>query len=162
MRTVVYAGSFDPITNGHLDVIERAAKLFDLCVVAVLVNIKKQSLFTIEERMHLITEATQHLPNVQVDQFQGLLVDYLRAKEMFTLVRGVRTVSDFEVEMQLAALNRDLLPVVETIFLPTQREYAHLSSSMMKEIALHGGDVTGFVPAHVAHALREKFASTSS
>ncbi len=156
MRIAVYAGSFDPITNGHVDLMERAAKLFELCIVAVLVNVKKQSLFSAEERIDLIQQVTAHMPNIQVDQFPGLLVDYLKKKQAYVIVRGVRTLGDFEMEMQLAALNRALFSSAETIFLPTRPEYAHLSSSMIKEISGYGGDITGFVPRPVAKALAYK------
>lgn len=157
MRTAVYAGSFDPLTNGHVDLIERAASLFDVCIVAVLVNVKKQALFNPMERIELIREATQHLKNIQVDQFPGLLVDYLKTQQVHIVVRGVRTLVDFETEMQLAALNKDLLQSVETIFLPASREFAHVSSSMIKEIASYHGDVSAFVPHHVAKALSRKY-----
>ena len=157
-RIAVYGGSFDPITKGHLDIVERGARIFDQVVVAVLVNLRKEPLFSVEERMDFIASATNHLDNVTVDHFPGLLVNYLQQKKAGFIIRGLRAVSDFESELQLASMNRELDPQAETIFIPTHHEYSYLSSSIIKEIARHGGDVSHFVPAPVDTALKEKYA----
>ncbi len=157
-RIAVYGGSFDPITKGHLDIVERGARIFDQVIVAVLVNLRKEPLFTVEERMGFITQATSHLPNITIDHFPGLLVHYLKEKKAGFIIRGLRAVSDFESEVQLASMNRELDHEAETIFIPTHHEYSYLSSSIIKEIARHGGDVSHFVPAEVHAALLEKYA----
>jgi pantetheine-phosphate adenylyltransferase len=157
MRTAVYPGSFDPITNGHLDVIQRAARLFDRVIVAVAVNESKAPLFKMSERTRLATKAVEHIPNVEVDTFTGLLVDYVAAKSGEAVIRGLRAVSDFEFEFQLALMNRKLNEGVETIFMMPKETYTFLSSRMVKEIARLGGNISSFVPAHVAEALRKKF-----
>ena len=156
-RIAVYGGSFDPITKGHIDIVERGARIFDQVIVAVLVNLRKEPLFSVKERMDFIANATSHLPNVTVDHFPGLLVNYLKAKQAGFIIRGLRAVSDFESELQLASMNRELDPESETIFIPTHHEYSYLSSSIIKEIARHGGDVTCFVPAIVNDALIKKY-----
>ena len=155
-RTVVYPGSFDPITNGHLDVIERAAKLFDKVVMAVAVNVDKAPLFTVKERKAMVERAVRHIPHVQVDSFSGLLVNYARRVNASAVVRGLRMVSDFEYELQLALMNRRMEPRVETIFLAPRDTYIYLSSRMIKEIVRLDGNVNGLVPPFVQEALRRK------
>ena len=157
MRRAIYPGSFDPVTNGHLDVIERARKLFDEVIVAVAHNDEKEGFFTIQERMDLIKAAVGKIENVRIAQFDGLLVDFAVAEKAVAVIRGLRAVSDFEFEFQMALMNRKLEASVEAIFLMPKEEYTYLSSRIIKEIARLGGDVSGFVPAHVAAALREKF-----
>jgi pantetheine-phosphate adenylyltransferase len=156
MRTAIYPGSFDPLTNGHLDVIQRAAKLFDRVIVAVAHNASKSPLFTADERAGLLatTLADVGAANVEVDRFDGLLVDYVARRGGCAVVRGLRAVSDFEFEFQLALMNRKLNESVETIFLMPKDTYSFLSSRLVKEIARLGGDVSAFVPAHVRDALR--------
>jgi pantetheine-phosphate adenylyltransferase len=156
MRTVVYPGSFDPVTNGHLDVIQRAAKLFDRVIVAVASNEGKQPLFSQDERVKLVAAATSHYSNVETDAFNGLLVDYVEQRQAQAIVRGLRAVSDFEFEFQLALMNRKLKEQIETIFMMPKDTYTFLSSRIIKEIARLGGDVSSFVPAHVGEALRRK------
>jgi pantetheine-phosphate adenylyltransferase len=156
MRIAIYPGSFDPLTNGHLDVIQRAAKLFDRVIVAVAKNDSKNPLFTLDERRALVKKAVSHLPNVVADAFDGLLVEYAAARKAGTIVRGLRAVSDFEFEFQLALMNRKLDGNIETIFMMPKDTYTFLSSRIVKEIARLGGDVTAFVPAHVQSALRRK------
>lgn len=156
MRTAIYPGSFDPLTNGHLDVIERAVKLFDHVVVAVAKNESKQPLFTLEERLELVRQTIKHLPNAEADSFEGLLVDYANNRNAQAIVRGLRAVSDFEFEFQLALMNRKLNEKVETIFMMPKDTYTFLSSRITKEIARLGGDITAFVPPHVRTALLDK------
>ena len=152
MRRAVCPGSFDPVTNGHVDVITRAAALYDELVVAVLVNPGKAGLFSVEERMALLREAVADVPNVTVDSFQGLLVDYCRANDVPVIVKGLRAVSDFEYELQMAQMNRELAGV-ETLFVPTAPQVGHLSSSLVKQIATFGGDVSRLVPKAVHERL---------
>ena len=159
MRRVIYPGSFDPITNGHLDVINRAATLFDEVVVAIAFNEQKRSLFSAEERVALIRDVSCTLPNIRIVQFDGLLMNFARAQEATAVVRGLRAVSDFEFEFQMALMNRKLEPLIETIFLMPAEKYTYLSSRIVKEIARLGGDVSAFVPVSVAKALREKYAA---
>jgi pantetheine-phosphate adenylyltransferase len=156
MRTVIYPGSFDPITNGHLDVIQRAARLFDRVIVAVARNESKHPLFTIEERKALVNEAVRHLDNVEADIFEGLLIDYVERRKAQAIVRGLRAISDFEFEFQLALMNRKLNEGIETIFMMPKDTYTFLSSRIVKEIAQLGGDVSAFVPTHVRKALLRK------
>jgi pantetheine-phosphate adenylyltransferase len=158
MRTAVYPGSFDPITNGHLDVIQRAARLFDRVIVAVAINDSKTPLFSMAQRKLLAKRAVEHLPNVEVDTFTGLLVDYVSSKGGEAVIRGLRAVSDFEFEFQLALMNRKLNEHVETIFMMPKESYTFISSRMIKEVARLAGDVSTFVPAHVEAALMKKFA----
>lgn len=154
--TAVYPGSFDPITNGHLDILERASHLFDHVVVAVAVNPSKSGLFTHEERMEMIRTVTGHLPNVTVDSFSGLTAEYARSRGAQVLLRGLRAVSDFDSEMRLALANKKLNPEVETAFLMTSAENLFLSSSTIKEIVTLGGSPTGMVPDLVAQRLLAK------
>jgi pantetheine-phosphate adenylyltransferase len=157
MRRAIYPGSFDPITNGHLDVIERAGKLFDQVVVAVAHNIEKEPLFSLEERLELLRQTRDKHTHIRIGQFGGLLVDFAVAEQAAAVIRGLRAVSDFEFEFQMALMNRKLQGAVETIFLMPKEEYTYLSSRLVKEIARLGGDVSKFVPAVVAKALASKF-----
>ena len=157
MRIAVYPGSFDPIPNGHLDVLQRAAKLFDRVIVAVAVSESKHPLFNLEERVQMVARAVQHLPNVEADSFQGLLVEYVDRRSAQAVVRGLRAVSDFEFEFQLALMNRKMNERVETIFMMPKDTYTFLSSRIVKEMSQLGGDVSAFVPAHVRAALSGKF-----
>jgi len=157
MRTAVYPGSFDPITNGHLDVIKRATRLFDRVIVAVAINDSKAPLFTMTQRKNLARTAVEPLPNVEVDTFTGLLVDYVEAQGGGAVIRGLRAVSDFEFEFQLALMNRKLNEKVETIFMMPKESYTFISSRMIKEVARLGGDVSSFVPPHVEAALKQKY-----
>lgn len=159
VRRAIYPGSFDPVTNGHLDVLQRAANLFDEVIVAVAFNDRKTSLFDVAERIALLAECTSAMRNVQVTHFQGLLMDFARQQNACAVVRGLRAVSDFEFEFQMALMNRKLEPAVETLFLMPREEYTYLSSRIVKEIARLGGKIDQFVPNLVASALREKFAA---
>lgn len=156
MRKVIYPGSFDPLTNGHLDVIQRAAKLFDEVIVAVARNESKHPLFTLDERKQLVAKSVRHLPNVSADSFEGLLMSYAEKCKAQAVIRGLRAVSDFEFEFQLALMNRKLNERIETIFMMPKDTYTFLSSRIVKEIAQLGGDVSAFVPAHVRTALLAK------
>ena len=156
MRTAIYPGSFDPMTNGHLDVVQRAAKLFDRVIVAVARNEGKHPLFAQAERMQLVKDAVADLPNVEADSFDGLLVEYVASKNARAIVRGLRAVSDFEFEFQLALMNRKLDEHIETIFMMPKDTYTFLSSRIVKEIARLGGDVSQFVPPNVQIALKKK------
>jgi pantetheine-phosphate adenylyltransferase len=156
MPNAIVPGSFDPVTNGHLDIIERAAALFERVTVAIAVNSAKAPLFTMEERMEMIREVTKHLPNVEVDSFNGLLVEHAVSRGASVIVKGLRAVSDFEYELQMALMNRRQRPEVETVFMMTGTEYSYLSSSIVKEIARLGGSVEGLVPEHVGSRLRGK------
>jgi pantetheine-phosphate adenylyltransferase len=152
-------GSFDPVTNGHLDVFIRAARLADEVTVAVLVNRNKAGMFSVEERMDLLREVTADLPNVRIDSFHGLLVDYCREHGIEAIVKGLRAVSDFDYELQMAQMNHRLAEI-ETLFVSTNPQYSYLSSSLIKEVARHGGDVTGLVPQAVLDRFPEKFSDT--
>jgi len=158
MRTVIYPGSFDPLTNGHLDVVQRAAKLFDQVVVAIAKNESKQPLFTLKERLELVSQAVKKIPNVSVDAFDGLLVNYVEKRAGQAVIRGLRAVSDFEFEFQLALMNRKLNERIETIFMMPKDTYTFLSSRIVKEIARLGGDVSAFVPPQIGAALARKLA----
>jgi pantetheine-phosphate adenylyltransferase len=153
----VCPGSFDPVTNGHLDIIGRAAALFDEVTVAVLVNPGKAGMFTVEERIEMLRDVTAPWPNVVIDTFDGLLVDFCRVRGIPAIVKGLRAVSDFDYELQMAQMNRQLA-AVETLFVPTSATYSYLSSSLLKEVAALGGDVAGLVPDAVATRLRERLA----
>jgi pantetheine-phosphate adenylyltransferase len=157
MRRAIYPGSFDPVTNGHLDVIERARKLFDEVIVAVAHNVEKEPLFSLKERLELLRTTLDRQDGVSIGQFEGLLVDYALAQQANAVIRGLRAVSDFEFEFQMALMNRKLQGAVETIFLMPKEEYTYLSSRLVKEIARLGGDVSSFVPPAAAKALRQKF-----
>jgi len=158
MRRAIYPGSFDPVTNGHLDVIERARKLFDEVIVAVAHNDEKQPLFSLEERLDLLRETAGRIANVRIAELEGLLIDFAKAQNAGAVIRGLRAVSDFEFEFQMALMNRKLDAAVETIFLMPKEEYTYLSSRIVKEIARLGGDISSFVPACVAKALSRQFA----
>ena len=155
MRRAVCPGSFDPVTNGHLDVIERVSPIFDEVVVAVLINKNKSGLFSTDERMDLLRESTAALPNVTVDSFHGLLVDFCKARGIGVIVKGLRAVSDFDYELQMGQMNHSLAQV-ETLFMPTNPLYSFLSSSLVREVATFGGDISGLVPPAVIHALAAK------
>ena len=155
-RAAIYAGTFDPKTLGHLDLIERAAHIFDRLIVAVAEHSRKHPLFSMEERLELARAAVRKLPNVEVDRFSGLLVDYARAKNVHVLVRGLRVFSDFEFEFKMALTNRAMAPDVETVFLMTKEDYSFLSSSTVREVAELGGHTEQFVPAVVHAALKRK------
>ena len=157
MRIAVYPGSFDPITNGHLDVIKRAAKLYDRVVVGVLNNSGKNPVFTPEERVGMIKEVTSDMNNIEVDCFTGLLVDFAKEKSASVIIKGLRTVADFEYEFQMALLNKALNPEYETMFMMTDSKYSYISSSMVKELAGFRGDLTGLVPAEIINKIQEKY-----
>ncbi len=155
-RTAIYPGSFDPLTNGHVAIIQRGLKVFDRLVVAVANNPDKKPLFSVTERQSMIAEAVGDDPRVEVDSFDGLLVDYARRKGVHTVLRGLRAVSDFEYEFQIANMNRHLLPDVETVFVMTGEDYFFVSARLVREVATFGGDVSAFVPPNVLDALRRK------
>ena len=156
MRRVVCPGSYDPVTNGHLDIISRASRLYDEVVVAVLINIAKKSLFTVDERVEMIAEVTKQYGNVVVEKFHGLTVDFCRERDIPVIVRGLRAVSDFDYELQIAQMNHQLAGV-ETMFMATNPLYSFLSSSLVKEVAQYGGDVSGLVPEPVERRLIRRF-----
>jgi pantetheine-phosphate adenylyltransferase len=162
MLRALYPGSFDPITNGHLDVLARAARLFEEVIVAVAHNESKAALFSTEERVALLEASTRHLPNVKVTSFQGLLVEFARAQQAKAVIRGLRAVSDFEFEFQMALMNRSLEPELEALFLMPCEEYSYISSRMVKEVARLGGEVSRFVPRCVEEALARRFGSASA
>ena len=149
MKIGVYPGSFDPVTEGHMDIIKRSAKMFDKVIVAVARNYSKKPLFTAEERMELIQRSLQGLPNVEVDSFEGLLMDYIHSKDAQVIIKGLRAISDFEYEFQMALMNRKLDSKVETIFMMTSYKYSFLSSSMIKEVASLGGCISGLVSENI-------------
>jgi len=153
----LYPGSFDPVTLGHLDIITRGSKVFDRLVVAVLHNSSKSPLFSIEERVHLLKETTKHLPNIEIDSFQGLMIDYARRRQVNVVLRGLRAISDFEFELQITSMNKKLDNSIETMFMMTNSEYSFLSSSIVKEIARYHGKVSELVSPEVEVALRKKF-----
>ena len=161
MRRAVCAGSFDPVTNGHIDIIGRAASLFDEVVVAVLINKKKSSLFTVAERMDLLAAVAVPYPNVIVDSFYGLLVDFCKAHGISAIVKGLRAVTDFDYELQMAQMNHRLAGI-ETIFVPTDPAWSYLSSSLVKEVATYGGDVSGLVPDLAVKALSARIAELAN
>ena len=155
MRRAVCPGSFDPVTHGHLDIVARAGRLFDEVTVAVLVNQAKQSLFSVDERVSMLREETGHLSGVRVETFEGLLVDFCRERGITAIVKGLRAVTDFDYELQMAQMNSRLAGV-ETVFVPTSPEWSFLASSLIKEVAAHGGDVSGLVPPAVLARLHER------
>lgn len=158
MKEAIYPGSFDPVTYGHIDVIRRAAKMFDRLVVSVLDNQAKTPLFSVDERVKMLREVTKDIDNVEIDSFQGLLVDYAKGKNIHIAIRGLRAVTDFEYELQIAQTNKKLSDgSLDTIFLVTSLEYAYLSSSSVKEIAYFGGDISPCVPPEIVEKVREKY-----
>jgi len=157
MIHAVLPGSFDPITYGHLDIIRRSAKIFDMVTVAVLINPSKNPLFSVEERVELINQVTTDLPNVNVDSFTGLLIDYLHKSGASTIVKGLRAVSDFEYELQMASINRKLDERIETFFMMTNNQYSYLSSSIVKDVARHQGSISDLVPIIVEKAIIKKY-----
>ena len=161
MRRAVCPGSFDPVTNGHLDVFLRAAALFDEVTVAVLVNKKKSSMFTVEERIAMLTTELAHVPTIRIDSFHGLLVDYCRVNDIAAIVKGLRAVTDFDYELQMAQMNHGLAGI-ETLFVTTNPLYSYLSSSLVKEVATYGGDVSALVPARVHQALVARIAERAA
>lgn len=156
MKIAVYPGSFDPITKGHVDILERTSRMFDKIIIAVVHNVYKQPLFTLAEREDLIKTATQHLDNIEVESFCGLLVDYLREKKVNTVIRGLRSLIDYEYESNMSMINKKLLPSVDTVFIMADSNYICVSSSGVKEAALLGGDVSSMVPEVVVAGLNEK------
>jgi pantetheine-phosphate adenylyltransferase len=160
VTTAIYPGSFDPLTFGHLDILERSVRLFDRVVIAILTNSQKSPLFPIDERLDMVRQiVSPHYPNVEieVDRFHGLLVDYAQRKNAQVIVRGIRAVTDYEYELQMALMNRRLAPGIETVFMMPAENYSYLSSHLVKEIAGHGGSITGLVPELVENRLKEKF-----
>ena len=156
MKTAICPGSFDPITKGHLDIVTRAARLFDKVLVVVLQNPTKRPLFTVEERMEMIQKVTKKLPNVSADTYDGLLADYVRMKGACAIVKGLRAVSDFEYEFQMDLINKQLNPEFETIFLNTSQEYMFLSSSIVKQIAIFNGDISAFIPEEICQDIVDR------
>ena len=156
MRLAVYPGSFDPVTNGHIDILEKTSRIFDKIIVAVVHNVSKKALFTLDERVQLIRESTKQLNNIEVECFSGLLANYLRDREACAIIRGLRTVADFEYEMHMAMINKRLIPEVDTIFIMSDSRNIFVSSSIIKEAALLGGNVSELVPETVRLKLEEK------
>lgn len=157
MKSAIYPGSFDPVTLGHLDIIRRSAGLTDHLIVGVLNNSSKTPLFSLNERVNMLKEATKDIPNVEIVSFSGLLVDFAKQKDCNVVIRGLRAVTDFEYELAMSQTNRVVNPDIDTIFLNTSLKYAYLSSSMVKEVAQYGGDVSKFVPANVIEPIYEKY-----
>lgn len=157
MKIAIYPGTFDPITNGHLDLVKRGIRIFDEVIIAVAPNPKKQPLFTLDERLRLIRESIMDIENVKVEAFNGLLVDYVESKKAVAIIRGLRAVSDFEYELQIALMNRRLNSMIETVFMMPSEEFSFLTSSLVKEVSSFGGSVKGLVPEVVERALQEKF-----
>lgn len=156
MSTAVYPGSFDPVTLGHMDIIERTSKMFDKVIIGVLNNNVKTPLFSAKERVNMLEEVTAHLPNVEVQSFEGLLVDFLRRNDARVIVRGLRAVTDFEYELQMAQTNRVMAPEIDTIFLTTNLKYSYLSSSIVKEIAFYHGHISQFLAPEIEKRVRDK------
>lgn len=156
MAIAIFPGSFDPFTNGHFDLVRRASQIFDRVIVAVLNNPDKQPLFSVSERTELIAAAVDGLPGVEVDSFMGLLVDYVKLKQANVIVRGIRNGADLDAELAMAQMNEHMYPAAVTFFLGTRPEFAHFSSSLVKQVARHGGDITGMVPAPIERALRQR------
>ena len=153
----IYPGSFDPVTNGHLDLIERGEKMFDKLIVAVLKNVEKQPLFTVAERVEMLKEVTEQWDSVEIDVFEGLLVDYARKRGAAVILRGIRAISDYEFELQMALMNRKLEPRLETVFMLPSEAYSYLSAKLVREIAQLNGPLTGLVPSSIEQRLRNKF-----
>ena len=158
----IYPGSFDPITNGHLDLIQRGSRMFDQLIVSILRNDRKEPLFSVEERMEMLREVVQVYPNVAVDSFEGLLVEHAAALSASVLLRGIRAISDYEYELQMALMNRRLRPDIETVFMMANESYSFISSRMVKEVFGLGGSITGLVPPTVEERLRRRMANTST
>jgi pantetheine-phosphate adenylyltransferase len=158
-RIAVYPGSFDPLTNGHVDIILRGARIFDKIVLALLVNVDKNPLFSLEERVEITRKVFQEYPNVEVDTFDGLLVDYAKRRDISVIVRGLRAISDFEYELQMALMNRRLSPETETVFMMPAEQYTYVSSRLVKEVFALGGSVSGLVPEVVEKRLKQKHQS---
>ena len=159
MKTAIYPGSFDPVTLGHFDIIKRSSEIFDQVIVGVLCNNAKSPLFSVEERVNMLKDVTSHFPNVEVQSFAGLLIDFVRSNDANVIVRGLRAITDFEYELQLAQMNRIIAPEIDTLFLTTNLKYAYLSSSMAKEVAMYGGDISSFLSPEIAEKVREKYAA---
>ncbi len=157
MKSAVYPGTFDPITNGHIDIIKRSLRIFDRVIIAVAPNPKKTPLFDINERIFMIEEATKGMQNIEIEPFEGLLVDYIRQKGAIAIIRGLRAVSDFEYEFQMALMNRKLSDTIETVFMMPSEEYSYLTSSLIKEVASYGGEVKDLVPSIAAKRLKDIF-----
>ena len=157
MKRAIYPGSFDPVTFGHIDIIERSAKMVDELVVAILNNSAKNPLFSIKERVSMLEEITGHIPNIRITSFNGLLIDYAREADASIIVRGLRAVTDFEYELQIAQTNRIVNSQIDTIFLTTSLEYAYLSSTIVKEVASYGGDISHFVPEQLVEKIYHKY-----
>ena len=157
MKSAIYPGSFDPVTLGHLDVIERSSKVVDHLIVGVLNNNVKNPLFSVEERVEMLESVTSHLPNVEIQSFSGLLIDFARKTDSYIIIRGLRAITDFEYELQMAQTNQKIAPNIETMFLTTNLEYSYLSSSTVKEVAWFGGDISQFVPPLVVERVRRKY-----
>ena len=159
-RTAIYPGTFDPITNGHLDIIKRATKLFDSVIIAVSSNMQKHPLFTVEERKELVRIAVQNIEHVEVDSFDDLLVNYVVVKKADAVIRGLRVISDFEYEFQMALMNRKLMPDIETVYLMPSEEHIYISSSIVKEVGRFGGKISCFLPPEIETALTNKLKTT--
>lgn len=156
MKTAIYPGSFDPVTLGHYDIIERSSQIFDRLIVGVLNNSAKSPLFSVEERVKMLKDVTKELPNVEIKSFDGLLIDFARENQAQVIVRGLRAVTDFEYELQMAQMNRVIAPEIDTLFLTTNLKYAYLSSSIAKEVAMYGGDISAFLDPAVERKVQKK------
>ncbi|MDR0890115.1 MAG: pantetheine-phosphate adenylyltransferase [Oscillospiraceae bacterium] len=156
MKTALYPGSFDPVTNGHMNIIERAARLFDRVIVCIMINSEKAPFFTLREREQMVRSATAHLQNVEVDAYEGLTAEYAKLHNCCTMVKGLRAGSDFEKEFQMAMINRKLNPALESMFLTSEHQYMYLSSSIVKELGMHGADLTDFLPESVLPDFQKK------
>ena len=157
MKTAIYPGSFDPVTLGHFDIIKRSSEIFDQVIVGVLCNNAKSPLFSVEERVKMLAEVTKDITNVEVQSFDGLLIDFMRQNHAKVIVRGLRAITDFEYELQLAQMNRVIAPEIDTLFLTTNLKYAYLSSSMAKEVSMYGGDISEFLDQVIAKRVQEKY-----
>jgi pantetheine-phosphate adenylyltransferase len=157
MRKIIYPGTFDPIHNGHIDIATRAAKLFDVLEFVVAINVEKEPLFNVEERLALITDSTKHINNIKVNQFTGLVVDYAKGSDSIAIIRGLRHVSDFEFEFQMAMMNFHLNPDIASLFMMPDEKYIHLNSTVVKDVVKNGGDISAFVPSCVNEALLSKY-----
>ncbi|MDF2610142.1 MAG: pantetheine-phosphate adenylyltransferase [Lachnospiraceae bacterium] len=162
MRIAIYPGSFDPVTLGHLDIIQRSSKMVDLLIIGVLKNNAKSPIFTVQERVNLLKEVTKEIPNISIEAYEGLLVDFAEERKASIIIRGLRAITDFEFELQLAQTNRKLNPMVDTVFLTTNVNYAYLSSSIVREIASYGGDISQFVPNSILQSVYDKIKNIRS